>query len=188
MNIMIPTSRPDQRTPILAAMLRAAAISAPPTKYTQNIRPGMYFGTRSLTNSGPKRWSAPKTASGTAKHRLLKATILSRPWAWAISFFAAHIPIKKTAMPAEHIATAVPEVAKNTARMAGCMGLLISYRASEFYYAGSRTGWAPPSVIVRRIGFDDAVPIMKLMWQSPLTGAERIMATSSSSPPMRWIL
>src|SRR6185437_15910863 len=29
------------------------------------MRPGMYGGTRSLTNCGPKRCSAPKTASGT---------------------------------------------------------------------------------------------------------------------------
>ena len=31
-NIMIPTSRPDQRTAILVAMLNDAAISAQPTK------------------------------------------------------------------------------------------------------------------------------------------------------------
>jgi hypothetical protein len=99
-NVVIESSGPpihiaDQRTPILAAMLKDAAINAPPMKYTQNIRPGMYFGTRSLTNPGPKRWSAPKTARGIAKYKLLKATILSRPRASAISFFAAHTPIKK---------------------------------------------------------------------------------------------
>src|SRR6266571_2605489 len=133
MNIMIPTSRPDQRTPILAAMLKDAAINAQPTKYTQIIRPGMYRGTRSLTNSGPKRCNVPKTASGTAKHKLARATILSlfMPRAWAMSFFAAHSPIKKSAMPAQHIATAVPEISKNMARMAGCIDFRVGTRASD---------------------------------------------------------
>src|SRR5262245_8468979 len=106
-NIMIPKSRPDQRTPVLVAMLSDAAINAQPTKYTQKERQGMYAGTMSSTNSGPERWSAPKTARGTAKHRLPRATTLSSPRASAISFLATHAPIRKTAMPAEHIATAV---------------------------------------------------------------------------------
>lgn len=55
---MIPNSRPDQRTPILAAMLKDAAISAQPTAYTQSKRQGMYTGTRATTNRGPKRCSA----------------------------------------------------------------------------------------------------------------------------------
>ncbi len=93
-NIMIPNSRPDQRTPILVAMLKDAAISAQPTKYTQNKRHGMYRGTRFMSSRGPKRCSAPKTASGMAKHKLLKATILSRPRAEAISLFAANTSIK----------------------------------------------------------------------------------------------
>jgi hypothetical protein len=125
---MIPNSSPDQRTPILAVMLKDAAINAQPMKYTQNIRHGMYGGTMSLTNAGPKRCSAPKTASGIPKHKLLKATILSRPRASAIWFFAAHTPIKKSAMPAEHIATAVPEISKNVARVIGyIVGVNVTY-------------------------------------------------------------
>src|SRR5437763_11634658 len=120
-NIMIPNSRPDQRTAILVAMLKDAAINAQPMEYTQNKRHGMYAGTRFATNRGPKRWSVPKTASGAAKHKLAKAMILSRPRALAISFFAAHTPIKKSATPAEHIATTVLEMSKNMARMAGCI-------------------------------------------------------------------
>src|SRR5262249_20680894 len=67
----------------------------------------MYRGTRPMTICGPKRCSAPKTASGIAKHRLLEATILSRPCAAAISCFWTHTPITNSAMPAEHIATTV---------------------------------------------------------------------------------
>src|SRR6185437_17142027 len=93
------------------------------------MRPGMYGGTRSLTNCGPKRCSAPKTASGTAKHKLRKATILSMPWAAAISFLAAHTPIRKTTRPAQHIATAVREVCRNVAKMTGCIDILV---AEEF--------------------------------------------------------
>ena len=40
-NIMTPTRSPDHCTWILVAMLNAAATSATPTKYTQNIRHGM---------------------------------------------------------------------------------------------------------------------------------------------------
>ena len=42
---MAPNSRPDHRTRRLVAMLSDAPISAKPTKYTQNIRHGMYDGT-----------------------------------------------------------------------------------------------------------------------------------------------
>src|SRR5262252_10789637 len=116
-NIMIPKSRPDQRIPILVAMLKDAAINAQPTEYTQNIRQGIYGGTIAMTNCGPKRCSAPKTASGMAKHKLLKATSLSRPRASAISFFAANTPITKSAIPAKHIATSVREISKNMAKI-----------------------------------------------------------------------
>ncbi len=37
----MPSSRPDQRTSIWAAMLTDAAINATPTKYSQNKRQGM---------------------------------------------------------------------------------------------------------------------------------------------------
>src|SRR5215510_9597341 len=100
---MVPNSRPDQRTPILVAMLNDAAVNAKPMKYTQNIRPGMYRGTMGRMNCGPKRCNAPKTASGTAKDKLLRAKILSRPRTSAISFLAAHAPIRKSAMPAAHM-------------------------------------------------------------------------------------
>src|SRR5215467_4204258 len=75
------------------------------------------------TKSGAKRWSAPKTANGMAKHRLLKATILSKPRALANSVFAAHAPTKKRTIPATHMAVATRETAKKAARMIGCMGL-----------------------------------------------------------------
>ena len=138
---MIPNSRPDQRTSILVAMLKDAAISAQPTKYTQNKRHGMYRGTRFMSNRGPKRCSAPKTASGMAKHKLLKATILSRPRAEAISLFAANTPIKKSAMPAEQVATTVGEVSKNVARLVGCIDFPSRYtgfRVSVADNAGGR--------------------------------------------------
>src|SRR6266566_408307 len=120
-NIMIPNRRPDQRSPILVAMRKDADSNAKPTKYTQNKRQGMYEGTTSMIDLVAERCSAPKTASGTAKHRLLKATILSRPRAWAISFFEANTPIKKTAMPAENIATGVGEISKSAVRIVGCI-------------------------------------------------------------------
>src|SRR5262249_32633757 len=87
----------------------------------QNIRQGMYRGTMGRMNCGPNRCNAPKTASGTAKHKLLKATILSRPRAATISFFPAHAPIKKSAMPARHIEVAVGDNSRNMARMVGCI-------------------------------------------------------------------
>src|SRR5215470_8136122 len=100
-------------------MLNDAAIKAKPTKYAQNKRHGMYGGTRFLMNCAPERCSAPKTASGIAKHKLVRARTLSRPRALAISFFAANTPIKKRATPAEQVATTVREISKMVARMAG---------------------------------------------------------------------
>src|SRR5215472_16373700 len=85
------------------------------------MRPGMYRGTRSLTNCGPKRCSVPNTASGIAKHKFAKATTLSRPRAAAISFLAAHTPINESAMPATHIAVAVRDNSKNSARKVACI-------------------------------------------------------------------
>src|SRR6266404_3113708 len=114
---MIPNSRPDHRTAILVAMLKDAAINAKPTKYAQNMRHGMYFGTKATRAFAPKRCSAPNTASGAAKHRLLSVVILSRPRASANSFFAAHPPIKRTAIPATHMAITSGATWKNMARM-----------------------------------------------------------------------
>src|ERR1700683_2467462 len=101
-------------------MLKDAATSAKPTKYAQNKRHGMYEGTPSMMDLAPDKCSAPKTANGMAKHKLLKTTILSRPRAGAISVFAAHSPIMNSRMPAPHIETAVREVSRNVARMVVC--------------------------------------------------------------------
>src|SRR5258706_9190839 len=102
-------------------MLKDADSSARPTKYAQNKRHGMYEGTASMMNLAPERCSAPKTANGMAKHKLLNATILSRPLARAISLFAAHSATRKSRMPAPHIETAVREISKNVARMVVCI-------------------------------------------------------------------
>src|ERR1700693_1812474 len=102
-------------------MLKDADSNAKPTKYAQNKRHGMYEGTASMMNLAPERCSAPKTANGMAKHKLLKTTILSRPLAPAIPVFAAHSAIRKSRRPAPHIETAVREISKNMARMVVCM-------------------------------------------------------------------
>ena len=104
-------------------MLKDAASSAKPTKYAQNKRHGIYEGTMGMMDLASERCRAPKTAKGAAKHKLLKATILSRPRARAISVFAAHSAIRKSRMPALHIETAVREISKNAARMVECMGM-----------------------------------------------------------------
>src|ERR1700692_1096051 len=102
-------------------MLKDADSNAKPTKYAQNKRHGMYEGTSSMMNLAPERCSAPKTANGMAKHKLLKATILSRPPPRAISVFAAHSATRKSRMPALHIETTVREISKNVARRVVCM-------------------------------------------------------------------
>src|SRR5271170_5866568 len=105
-------------------MLKDAASKAKPTKYAQNKRQGTYEGTPSMMNLAPERCSAPKTANGMAKHKLLKTTILSSPPARAISVFAAHSAIRKSRMPAPHIETAAGENAKNVASMVVCIWML----------------------------------------------------------------
>src|SRR5271165_1983104 len=111
-------------------MLKDADSNAKPTKYAQNKRHGMYEGTPSMMNLAPERCSAPKTANGMAKHKLLKTTILSRPPARAISVFAAHSAIRKSRMPALHIETTVREISKKVARMVvGMWTLRVSSRA-----------------------------------------------------------
>src|SRR5882762_2650588 len=102
-------------------MLKDAESNAKPTKYAQNNRLGIYEGTASMMNLAAERCSAPKTARGMAKHKLLKTTILSRPPVRTISFFAAHSAIRKSRMPALHIETAVREISRNMARMVVCM-------------------------------------------------------------------
>src|ERR1700683_3762673 len=76
-------------------MLADAANNAKPTKYAQNKRHGIYEGTPSMMNLAPERCSAPKTANGTEKHKLLNTTILSRPPARAISVFEVHSATRK---------------------------------------------------------------------------------------------
>src|SRR5260370_178166 len=102
-------------------MLKDADSNEKPTKYAQSKRNGMYEATLSMMNLAPKRCSAPKTAKGMAKHKLLKATILSRPPARAIPVFAAHSATRKSRMPALHMEAAVREISKNVARMVVCM-------------------------------------------------------------------
>src|SRR6516162_10061595 len=114
-------------------MLNDAAISANPTKYTQNIRHGMYDGTRASMDCGLERCSAPKTANGMAKHKWVRATILSIPQAWTISFFAAASPIATSARPAADIDRAAPENARNWARFVSCMDLPNRYELLKFY-------------------------------------------------------
>src|ERR1700722_3125339 len=104
-------------------MLKDAASSAKPKKYAQNNRHGIYEGNMCVGDSAAERCSAPKTAKGTAKHKLLKATILSIPPARAISVFAAHRAIRKNRMPAPHIETTVRENPKNAVRMVACISV-----------------------------------------------------------------
>src|ERR1700722_245395 len=112
-------------------MLNDAAISAQPTKYIQNKCQGTYGGTMAVMNVPAERCSAPKTANGTAKHKLVRAAILSRPRAWPISFFAAHRPMPKSARPAAAIEKAVRENSKNAARITGCMDPPNQYSATN---------------------------------------------------------
>ena len=74
-----------------------------------------------MRDSAATRCRAPKTAKGAAKHKLLKATILSRPRACARFVFAAHSAIRKSRMPAAHIETGVREISKNAARRVVCI-------------------------------------------------------------------
>src|SRR6266851_1541963 len=85
----------------------------------------MYDGTRSMRDFAPERCSAPKAANGMAKHKLVRAAILSRPRAWAISFFAANRPITSSDRTAADIEKAEREKSKNAARRFGCMDLPI---------------------------------------------------------------
>src|SRR5580658_1197688 len=98
-------------------MLSDAESSAKPTKYAQNKCHGIYEGTPSMMDLAPERCSAPKTAKGAAKHKLLKAKTLPRPWASEISFLAAHEAIRKSPRPAPHIETTALEIPKTVARM-----------------------------------------------------------------------
>src|SRR5258708_447749 len=102
-------------------MLKAPASSAKPTKYAQNKCHGTNEGTISWMNFAAERCSAPKTANGSAKHRLPKTTTLSRPRACATSVFAANSAIRKNRRAAADIENAVRENSKNMARMVVCI-------------------------------------------------------------------
>ena len=78
-----------------------------------------------MTKSAPEICRAPKTARGIAKHKLLNATILSKPRTRAISALAAHSATRKSRTPAVHIETAVRENSKNAARMMECMSAFV---------------------------------------------------------------
>src|ERR1035438_6742230 len=112
-------------------MLSDAATSAKPTKYTQNICHGRYDGTAASMDRWLERCSAPKTASGMAKHKGVRATILSMPRAWAMLFLAANSPITSRERPAADIDKAVPETARNAARIVGCIDLPNRYKLTE---------------------------------------------------------
>src|SRR5580658_4281941 len=104
-------------------MLKDAASKAKPTKYVQNRCHGIYEGTSGMMSPASERCSAPKTANGSAKHKLLKTTILSRPRACAMSVFTAHSAIRKTTRAAPHIEAGMRENSRNMARIVGCMGI-----------------------------------------------------------------
>src|SRR5258708_16609477 len=103
-------------------MLNDAAMSAKPTKYIQNERQGMYDGTI-FRGIPPERCSAPKAANGMAKHKGVRATTLSMPQDWVISFFAASRPIASSARLAAHIETALFKNSRNTPRIVARMDL-----------------------------------------------------------------
>src|SRR5271167_2994001 len=114
-------------------MLKDAASSAKPKKYAQNNLHGIYEGTMGARDSAAARCRAPKTAKGAAKHKLLKATTLSRPRARAISDFAAQSATRKRRMPAVHIEDTVRENSRNAARMAVCIWIVMPAKARRLY-------------------------------------------------------
>src|SRR5216684_2115090 len=81
------------------------------------------------TKSTAERCRAQKTAKGMAKNKLLKATILSRPRARAISFLADQRAIRKITMPALHIESGARDNAKNVARRDVCICMPCRSRA-----------------------------------------------------------
>src|SRR5215471_2102295 len=100
----------------------------------------MYDGTRASRDCWLERCSAPNTANGMAKHKWVRATILSMPRARAISFFEADSPIASSARPAADIHNAAPEDARNTARTVGCMDLTNQYKFFEILRQGGIQG------------------------------------------------
>src|SRR5260221_4146668 len=115
-------------------MLNDAARSAKPTRYAQNKCHGTNEGTPCWMNCAAERCSAPKAANGIAKHKLLKATTLSRPRASAISVLAAHSAISKSTRPALPMENAVRENSRNAARIVECMGMSRVWSRRKLYY------------------------------------------------------
>src|SRR5579862_9705426 len=132
-------------------MLNDAASSAKPKKYAQNNGHGIYVGTMDLRESAAARCRAPKTAKGAAKHKLLNATILSRPWARSISVFAAKIATTKRTTPAVHIEDTVRENSRNAAKMIACMWIRMP-SASSFAVSRHVSQSIQPQTIQRRVG------------------------------------
>src|SRR5215469_2617925 len=95
-------------------MLKDAATNAAPTKYVQNSGQGMNLGTPCMMPLAAAKCSAPKTASGRAKHRLARATNLSRPRACATSPFVASTAITKSTIAAAQVETTVRDISKKT--------------------------------------------------------------------------
>ena len=75
-----------------------------------------------MTRSTPARCSAPKTAKGMAKHKLLRATILSRPRARCdIGLRRPQRNQEKQDAGAAQSRPGAREIATNVARMIVCM-------------------------------------------------------------------
>src|ERR1700691_5124916 len=72
-------------------------------------------------NCAAERCSAPKTAKGRAKHKLLNTATLSRPRAGAMSVFTDHSAIRKSRIAAPDIEAGV-RANSNIARMVKCIG------------------------------------------------------------------
>src|SRR5260370_33100544 len=102
-------------------MLKDAERNAKRTKYAKNKRHGMYEGTPSMMNLAPERCPAPKTANGTTKHKLLKATIFSSPPARTIYAFTTNSATMKSMVTALPSDTTVRDRSKNVSRMDASM-------------------------------------------------------------------
>src|SRR5215470_17759090 len=84
----------------------------------------MYLGTICMIDLASTKCSAPKTASGAAKHRLARATTLSRLRARAISVRADQSASRETTTPAAHMDITAGESLRDidaTTRISGCV-------------------------------------------------------------------
>src|SRR5271166_4418291 len=159
------------------AMLKDAASNAQPTKYVQNRGHGINLGTICIMPLAAEKCSAPNTARGMAKHKLLKTTILSRPRAREISAFAAHNATQKSTMLAPHIDTAVREISKNVARMVGYMW---TPAQKSLLYQGTLPGLNPSLQIVRR-----RVGGRAFVCEAKPASVLRLLLLQTSAPPVK---